>query len=102
MILPSIDPGAIPMIVSHLGDGNVHYSVWGKSQDPEVHDAITEAVEDETLKLGGSFSAEHGIGVSKLNSMKRRKDAVSIAAMKAIKTALDPNNIMNPGKVLPD
>jgi len=100
--LPSIDPGAIPMIVSHLGDGNVHYSVWGKSQDPEVHDAITEAVEDETLKLGGSFSAEHGIGVSKLNSMKRRKDAVSIAAMKAIKTALDPNNIMNPGKVLPD
>lgn len=100
--LPLIDPGAKPMIVSHLGDGNVHYSVWGKSQDPEVHDAITEAVEDETLKLGGSFSAEHGIGVSKLKSMARRKDPVSIAAMKAIKAALDPNNIMNPGKVLPN
>jgi FAD/FMN-containing dehydrogenase len=53
------------------------------------------------LKLGGSFSAEHGIGVSKLSSMARRKDPVSIAAMKAIKQALDPNNIMNPGKVLP-
>jgi FAD/FMN-containing dehydrogenase len=100
--LPNLDPGAIPMIVSHLGDGNVHYSVWGKSQDPDVHDAITEAVEDETLKLGGSFSAEHGIGVSKLNSMKRRKDPVSSAAMTAIKAALDPNNILNPGKVLPD
>jgi len=100
--LQEIDPGAVPMIVSHLGDGNVHYSVWGKSQDPDVHDAITEAVEDETLKLGGSFSAEHGIGVSKLNSMRRRKDPVSIAAMKSIKAALDPNNIMNPGKVLPD
>ncbi|MEP5152009.1 FAD-binding oxidoreductase [Planktotalea sp.] len=100
--LQTIDPGAKEMIVSHLGDGNVHYSVWGKSQDPEVHDAITEAVEDETLKLGGSFSAEHGIGVSKLRSMQRRKDPVSIAAMKAIKKALDPNNIMNPGKVLPD
>lgn len=100
--LPLIDAGAKPMIVSHLGDGNVHYAVWGKSQDPEVHDAITEAVEDETLKLGGSFSAEHGIGVSKLPSMARRKDPVSIAAMKAIKAALDPNNIMNPGKVLPE
>ena len=100
--LPTLDAGAKAMIVSHLGDGNVHYSVWGKSQDPEVHDAITEAVEDETLKLGGSFSAEHGIGVSKLRSMARRKDPVSIAAMKAIKAALDPNNIMNPGKVLPE
>lgn len=100
--LQDIDPGAQTMIVSHLGDGNVHYSVWGKSLDPKVHDAITEAVEDETLKLGGSFSAEHGIGVSKLRSMARRKDPVSIAAMKAIKAALDPNNIMNPGKVLPN
>ena len=99
--LPALDAGARAMIVSHLGDGNVHYTVWGKSQDPQVHDAITEAVEDETLKLGGSFSAEHGIGVSKLPSMARRKDPVSIAAMKAIKAALDPNNIMNPGKVLP-
>lgn len=100
--LQEIDPGAREMVVAHLGDGNVHYAVWGKSQDPEVRDAVTEAVEDETLKLGGSFSAEHGIGVSKLPSMGRRKDPVSIAAMKAIKAALDPNNIMNPGKVLPE
>lgn len=100
--LPSIDAGARPMIVSHLGDGNVHYAVWGKSQDPDVQSAITEAVEDETLKLGGSFSAEHGIGVSKLPSMRRRKDQVAMAAMRAIKQAMDPNGIMNPGKVVPD
>lgn len=99
--LAELDPGARPMIVSHLGDGNVHYAVWGQSQDPAVHDAIMEAVEDETLKLGGSFSAEHGIGVSKLPSMARRKDPVSLAAMRAIKSALDPKGIMNPGKVLP-
>lgn len=100
--LEQIDPGSRPMIVSHLGDGNVHYTVWGKSEDPKVQSAIMEAVEDETLKLGGSFSAEHGIGVSKLPSMARRKDKVALAAMRAIKTALDPKGIMNPGKVLPE
>lgn len=100
--LQKIDPGATEMVVAHLGDGNVHYAVWGKRQDPDVRDIITEAVEDVTKELGGSFSAEHGIGVGKLKSMKRRKDPVAIAAMKAIKAALDPNNIMNPGKVLPD
>ena len=52
--------------------------------------------------LRGSFSAEHGIGVSKLGSMSRRKDPVALAVMRQIKSALDPQGIMNPGKVLPD
>lgn len=99
--LPQVDPAARPIIVSHLGDGNIHYTVWPGSQDPEVQDAIMEATEDEVLKLGGSFSAEHGIGTSKLPSMRRRKDPVALQAMKAIKAALDPNNILNPGKLLP-
>lgn len=99
--LPQVDPGARPIIVSHLGDGNIHYTVWPGSQDPAVHDAIMEATEDEVLKLGGSFSAEHGIGTSKLSSMRRRKDPAALLAMKAIKAALDPNNILNPGKLLP-
>ena len=51
--------------------------------------------------LGGSFSAEHGVGLSKLNSMDRRKDPVALDVMRAIKGALDPNNLMNPGKVIP-
>ncbi|MFU8881905.1 MAG: FAD-binding oxidoreductase [Rhodobacterales bacterium] len=100
--LTALDADAKELIVSHLGDGNVHYTVWPTSQDPVVHDAIMEAVEDVVLGLGGSFSAEHGIGTSKLPSMMRRKNKVALAAMRAIKAALDPKGILNPGKVLPD
>jgi FAD/FMN-containing dehydrogenase len=99
--LPQVDAGARAIIVAHLGDGNIHYTVWPGSQDPESHDAVMEVVEDEVLKLGGSFSAEHGIGLSKLPSMRRRKNPVALATMKAIKAALDPNDILNPGKLLP-
>jgi len=53
-------------------------------------------------KLRGSFSAEHGVGISKLSTMKRRKDPVALAAMRAIKQALDPKGILNPGKMYPD
>ncbi len=100
--LERLDPGAVPLVVSHLGDGNVHYTVWPCNPDPEHCDAIMEAVEDEVLALGGSFSAEHGIGLTKRPSMARRKDKVAVAAMKAIKAALDPKGILNPGKVFPD
>ena len=54
------------------------------------------------LELQGSFSAEHGIGLSKRNSMARSKDPVALQMMRAIKTALDPKNLMNPGKVYPE
>jgi FAD/FMN-containing dehydrogenase len=104
--LPAVFPKAQSMTVSHLGDGNLHYSVW---TDPDTraavghedYDRVLEIVEDTVLELGGSFSAEHGIGVTKLGSMKRRKNKAALAAMWAIKSALDPNNILNPGKVLP-
>jgi FAD/FMN-containing dehydrogenase len=99
--LPALDPGAESISVAHLGDGNVHYTVWPATDNPAVHDAINEAVEEEVLSLGGSFSAEHGIGTSKLPSMARRKNPVALDAMRAIKAALDPAGIMNPGKVLP-
>lgn len=99
--LPQVAANARPIIVAHLGDGNIHYTVSPGSQDPAVLDAIMEAVEDEALALGGSFSAEHGIGTSKLPSMRRRKNPVALQAMRAIKAALDPNNILNPGKLLP-
>ena len=101
-LLPQLDAGAETIIVSHLGDGNVHYAVWPKSSDPAVHGAIMESVEDVTLSLGGSFSAEHGIGKTKLPSMQRRKNKPALNAMRAIKQALDPNNILNPGKVIPE
>jgi FAD/FMN-containing dehydrogenase len=100
--LAEIDPKCLEYVVSHLGDGNVHYSLNPSTDDAQVYSDLMEAVEDEALALGGSFSAEHGIGLSKKPSMARRKDRVAISVMKAVKTALDPDGIMNPGKVLPD
>lgn len=99
--LPQLDPGAEDITVAHLGDGNLHYTVWPTSADPALHDRIREAVEDVVAELGGSFSAEHGVGLSKLPTMARRKDVVALDVMHAIKAALDPRGIFNPGKVIP-
>lgn len=99
--IKAIDPDAKEVIVAHLGDGNIHHTSYISRNDPAVMDALVEAVEDVVQELGGSFSAEHGIGVSKLETMKRRKDPVALDAMRAIKAALDPKNILNPGKVIP-
>ncbi|WP_300519917.1 FAD-binding oxidoreductase [Aliiroseovarius sp.] len=99
-VLPGIDPGAGALSVAHLGDGNIHYTVY--PSDAGLADAVMQAVEDVVLELGGSFSAEHGIGLSKKPSMARRKDPVALRVMRLIKSALDPKGIMNPGKVLPD
>ena len=95
------DPGSGRNIVAHLGDGNIHYTVWPTANDAALHDRIVEAVEEIVLDMRGSFSAEHGIGSFKLNSMARRKSPVALDAMRAIKAALDPKGIMNPGKLLP-
>ena len=99
--LPALDAGAETLCVAHLGDGNVHFTVFPTRDDPALYDAVVSAVEDEVQALGGSFSAEHGVGLSKKPSMLRRKDPVALAVMRAIKAALDPNNLMNPGKIIP-
>ena len=98
--LARIDAQADTLIVAHLGDGNVHLTVYPTGE--EKLDEIREMVEDVTVSLGGSISAEHGIGLSKLKTMTRRKDPVALDVMRAIKTALDPDNRMNPGKVIPE
>lgn len=100
--ITQLDPEAYTSCVAHLGDGNIHYSVHPVRDDKQLASQFMEAIEDVVKSLGGSFSAEHGVGLSKRPSMARRKDPVALAAMRQIKTALDPNNIMNPGKVLPD
>ncbi|MEO1138883.1 MAG: FAD-binding oxidoreductase [Pseudomonadota bacterium] len=97
----ALDPGIKFLHVAHLGDGNLHFSGWPDSRDPEVHAAINRAVEDVAISLGGSFSAEHGVGLSKLPAMALHKDPVALDVMRAIKRALDPNGILNPGKVVP-
>ena len=77
------------------------YHIAGSKKDNKVLEIDKEAVEDEVQTLRGSFSAEHGVGISKLETMQRRKDPTALAAMRAIKTALDPDNILNPGKTIP-
>lgn len=99
--IAALDPGCRSLTVAHLGDGNLHYTVFPTRTEPQLQEAVMEAVEDVVADLGGSFSAEHGIGLSKLSSMRRRKDAVALAVMRAVKDALDPGGVMNPGKVVP-
>jgi FAD/FMN-containing dehydrogenase len=99
--LPQIAPETYSVAVAHLGDGNLHYSLYPPRADDALYDALIEAVEDEVAALGGSFSAEHGVGLMKLSSMARRKDGVALDVMHSVKAALDPQGIMNPGKVIP-
>jgi len=100
--MTQIDAGAEPFYVAHLGDGNVHYGVYPSRDDDTLKDQLVEAVEDIVQDLGGSFSAEHGVGLSKLNTMRRRKDPVALDMMRKIKGILDPEGILNPGKMIPD
>ena len=97
-----IDPNGEELYISHLGDGNLHYNFYPSDTSSALKESIIKVIEDVVLKLNGSFSAEHGIGLSKKNSMSRRKDPIAIEMMSAIKTAFDPKNLMNPGKVYPD
>lgn len=99
--LAELDPAADTLTVAHLGDGNLHYTVFPTDGDPAFKDAIRSAIEDVVIELGGSFSAEHGVGISKKPSMARRKDPVALDVMRAVRAALDPKGILNPGKVLP-
>jgi FAD/FMN-containing dehydrogenase len=99
--LEVLDPGARTITVAHLGDGNLHFTAYPTRDDASLKDKVLEAVEDVVADLGGSFSAEHGVGLSKLGSMARRKDQVALDVMRAVKAALDPEGRMNPGKVIP-
>ena len=89
----------------HVGDGNLHYNVFpvpGKSRDDHMteRDQIKRVVHDLVHGLGGSVSAEHGVGRLKVDDLERYGDPVKLSAMRAIKHALDPQGIMNPGAVL--
>ena len=88
----------------HLGDGNLHFNVFpaaGKTRaDYDCDEAVQDALHGLVVSMEGSFSAEHGLGRLKVGDLERYGDPAKLAAMRAIKSALDPNGIMNPGAVL--
>lgn len=89
----------------HLGDGNLHYNVFpepGRTRADHDHqrDAVKRAIHDLVDAMEGSVSAEHGVGRLKVADLERYGDPTKLAAMRAIKQALDPNGILNPGAVL--
>ena len=98
-------PGARPVPFGHLGDGNLHYNVsqpiGANTADflARWHD-VNAVVFEIVLRMGGSISAEHGIGVLKRDELPEVKDKTAIELMRSIKAMLDPLGIMNPGKVL--
>ncbi|HEX4407766.1 MAG TPA: FAD-binding oxidoreductase [Xanthobacteraceae bacterium] len=98
-------PGARPLPFGHLGDGNIHYNVsQPEGADKEAFlkrwDEVNAVVFAVVKKYGGSISAEHGIGVMKRDLLPSVKDPVAYDLMRSLKHMLDPNNILNPGKVL--
>jgi len=98
-------PGARPVAFGHCGDGNIHYNIAqpiGMDKDAFIAEwgNMTKTVYDIVIGFGGSFSAEHGVGQMKRGEMTRYKDALELDMMRKVKQALDPDGIMNPGKML--
>ncbi len=93
-------PGANIAIFGHLGDGNLHLLIGVGEDTPELRHQVNEIVYGELAPLHGSLSAEHGIGLEKRNYLQYSRSPQEIALMRTIKAALDPTNILNPGKVL--
>ena len=98
-------PGCRPLPFGHAGDGNIHYNVTqpvgaDKKEFLARWIEVNAVVFDIVLKLGGSISAEHGVGVMKRDLLPNVKDKVALELMRTLKRTLDPNNILNPGKVL--
>jgi D-lactate dehydrogenase (cytochrome) len=98
-------PGVQPVSFGHLGDGNLHYNVAPPPNESQVsflskQAAVNRVVHDNVQHFGGSISAEHGLGALKREEILRYKSSVEMELMRSIKRALDPLNLMNPGKLL--
>ncbi len=100
----SVVPGVRPCPFGHMGDGNIHFNFsqpvgMAPESFRELAAPVHEALYRVVIELDGSVSAEHGIGQLKVELLRQVKDPVALAAMGKIKRALDPNNILNPGKI---
>ncbi|RYF64518.1 MAG: FAD-binding oxidoreductase, partial [Comamonadaceae bacterium] len=99
-------PGVRLVNFGHLGDGNLHYNVQAPADGDakaflrDQEERVNVLVYDAVAQFGGSFSAEHGIGALKVDKLEKHKSPVALGMMRAIKHGLDPQNILNPGRVL--
>jgi FAD/FMN-containing dehydrogenase len=99
LLLAELVPDAQLIAFGHVGDGNLHYNV-ALPEGSEDGRRVTTAIYDLVDKLGGSFSAEHGVGFLKRQYLPIYRNAGEIALMRTLKASLDPKNILNPGKVI--
>ena len=105
-LLAQAFPGVRFVNFGHLGDGNLHYNVQAPEGVDQVaflrerEDAVNTVVFDSVQVFGGSISAEHGVGSMKVDKLLKHKSPVALSMMRAIKLALDPTNLMNPGRVV--
>jgi FAD/FMN-containing dehydrogenase len=98
-------PDCRPVPFGHVGDGNLHFNCqsppgWDKKRFNEHGEAISGAVYDLVMGYGGSISAEHGIGLLKVDELAHYRSKIELDTMRSIKRALDPQNLMNPGKII--
>jgi FAD/FMN-containing dehydrogenase len=104
-VIERVCPGARPVPFGHFGDGNLHYNVsqpegMDKSEYLALWTPMSDAIFELIADVGGSISAEHGIGQMKREALRQYRSSVELDMMRAIKNALDPKGIMNPGKLL--
>ena len=88
------------VVFGHLGDGNLHVIAGVGERSPEARHAVEETVYGPLRRIGGSISAEHGVGLQKREFLSWTRSPEELALMRTLKRALDPNNILNPGKIL--
>ena len=104
-VMNRVLPGCRPVPFGHVGDGNLHFNCqspagWSKPQFMHHGEAISGAIYDLVTSYGGSISAEHGIGRIKVDELTHYRSQIELDVMRSLKRALDPHNIMNPGKVI--
>jgi FAD/FMN-containing dehydrogenase len=97
-VVEHVRPGSRTYLYGHVCEGNLHLGIIGPSPED---DAVDDAVLGLVVEMGGTTSAEHGVGVAKVGWLEADRGKADVAAMRAIKRALDPDAVLNPGVIFP-